>query len=116
LWERERQLIGFAWFDKPNSVNMQIHPDLCDQGYLEVEMLEWAGERARACQQEGSEPPTLGTWCMADDGWRDAFLVERGFARDTYEMLHLRRDLTAPIGAVAPPEQIVIRPVGGEEE
>src|SRR5215213_5864578 len=51
LWERDRQLLGFAWFDRPNSVNMQIDPALCGQGHLEAEMLAWADERARACQQ-----------------------------------------------------------------
>jgi mycothiol synthase len=116
LWERDRQLLGFAWFDTPNAVNMQIHPALRGQGHLEAEMLEWAGERARTCQQGGQEPPTIGTWCMADDLWRDAFLIERGFARDSYEMLHLRCELTASIAAVAAPEQVVVRPVSGDDE
>jgi mycothiol synthase len=115
LWERDRQLLGFAWFNTPNSVNMQIAPALCDQGNLEAEMLEWAGERVRACQQGGQEPPRLSTWCMADDLWRDAFLAGRGFVRGAYEMLHLRRDLAAPIAAVAAPGAVV-RPVGGEAE
>jgi ribosomal protein S18 acetylase RimI-like enzyme len=114
LWERDRQLLGFAWFDRPNSVNMQIDPALCGQGNLEAEMLEWAGERARACQQ-GGQPPTLSTWSMAGDVWRNAFLAERGFVRGSYEMLHLRRELAAPIAAAAAPGA-VIRPVGGEDE
>jgi ribosomal protein S18 acetylase RimI-like enzyme len=115
VWERERQLLGFTWFDKPNSVNMQIDRGLRGQGFLEAEMLEWATERARVCQQGGQEPPTISTWCMAGDEWRDAFLVERGFARGSYEMLHFRRELAAPIAAVAAPEAVV-RPVGGEDE
>lgn len=115
LWERDRQLLGFAWFDAPNSVNMQISPALSGQGQLEAEMLEWAAERARDCQQGSQEPPTLSTWCMADDQWRDAFLAERGFARDSYEMLHFHYDLSGPI-ADTPLDQIVIRPVGGEHE
>ena len=28
LWERDSRLLGFAWFDTPNSVNMQIAPAL----------------------------------------------------------------------------------------
>jgi ribosomal protein S18 acetylase RimI-like enzyme len=116
LWERAGLLVGFAWFDKPNSVNMQIGPTLRGQGQLEAEMLEWAGERAHACQQGAQEPPMLWTWCMADDQWRDAFLVERGFARGSYEMLHFHCDLMGPIADAPPPAQIVVRSVGGEHE
>jgi mycothiol synthase len=115
LWERDRQLLGFAWFDRPNSVNMQIDPSLRGQGTLEAEMLEWATERARICQQGGQEPPRISTWSMADDLWRNAFLAGRGFERGSYEMLHLLRDLTAPI-ADAPAPGAVVRPVGGEDE
>ena len=115
LWERDGQLLGFAWFDMPNSVNMQIDPALHGQGQLEAEMLEWAGERARACQSGSQDPPKLATWCMADDQWRDAFLTGRGFVRGSYEMLHFRCDLAAPIAAVAAPGAVV-RPVGGEDE
>jgi mycothiol synthase len=116
LWERDHQLFGFAWFDTPNSVNLQIDPALSGQGQLEAEMLEWAAERARACQQGSQEPPTLSTWCMADDQWRDAFLAERGFARDSYEMLHFHYDLMGPIPDAPPPSQMVIRSVRGEQE
>jgi mycothiol synthase len=116
LWERDSQLLGFAWFDAPNSVNMQIGPALRGQGSLEAEMLEWAAERARVCQQGSQESPTLSTWCMADDAWRDAFLAERGFARDSYEMLHFHYDLIGPIPDAPPPSQIVIRSVRGEQE
>ncbi|MFP8880208.1 MAG: hypothetical protein VCE43_12545, partial [Myxococcota bacterium] len=44
-------LAGFAWFDPPNSGDIQCDPD-ADRGALEPQMLDWLEARSRS---EGSK-------------------------------------------------------------
>ncbi len=46
LWERgDGELLGFAWLEAPDGVNIQIHPSLRGDGLIEEQMLAWAIEQ-----------------------------------------------------------------------
>jgi mycothiol synthase len=114
LWERDGELLGFAWLEAPDGVNIQIHPSLRGDGPLEEQMLAWAIE-------QGSLRPTpamteIWTRACDSDAPLRALLDRHGFVRDDEHFLLLRRSLSEPIPVPLLPPGWVVRHVGDETE
>lgn len=114
LWDDEHGgLLAIAWFEEPDGVTMDVHPSFQGSGVLEGPILEWAASHPARLDGVGE----LWTW-----GWERgddrlvAYLATRGFARDPFHMLAMRRDLSAPIPDAPLPHGWSVRAVGGEEE
>ena len=116
LWhDANRSLLGFAWFDPPNEVQLEIHPSLRFDGPLPEAMLSWA-EARRGQLAEGGTDIELLARALEDDVVRIAFLLGHGFVRSERHYVHFRRSLDGAIPEPALPDNLVLRPVGGEEE
>ena len=118
IWEGpDAALLGFVWFDPPNTATVQVHPAFRGQHNhaLEDDMLHWAEEHARGFEDKGEGPRTLKTWAReGDDGWI-AFLESIGYKRGSFNMLHMARDLVGEIPAPLLPEGWTVRPVDETE-
>ena len=130
LWEEEHEVVGFGWFDEPNSFDFQIHPRLLGRGLIEELALAWAADRARVSRDE-----TEGVLhARVRTGFTEivALLTEQGFERDTrtpaslierrgyppndFYYVHFQHDLRAPRRDPVPPAGWSVRPVGSEAE
>lgn len=116
LWTAGEELLGFAVLQEPDSVEIQVRPDLRGRGEIEGEMLRWAAERLddRRRNPEG----VLRTGALESDHLTAALLEELGFGRDPgqdsgYALMH--RTLEG-LPEESAPEGWSVRPVGGEEE
>ena len=110
LWEEDGELVGFAWLEEPDGVEMQeVHPRLRGSGSLENEMLGWPAPLTRAVYGElaGDE---LWTRVAEDEPRLDRLLFGLGFARDPDRAMKMVRTLDAP------PDRWTVREVGGEGE
>lgn len=118
LWRDEgNELLGFAWFHEPASVDLQLHPRLRGQEWLEAEMLAWADERRLACAAAaGGEPRPLETIPFEPDQATADALRRLGFVPGEPLYLHLERGLADPIPPPVPPAGFVVRHVAEETE
>ena len=115
IWEDEQgRVLGFAWFDAPNAVDLQIAPRLRGTGLLETPMLAWAAEHARAFEQSGE--PRLWTSALGGDAEYTRYLTEHGFERAAPSMVRMLRELDAGIPRGELPAGWTVRPVGDEDE
>jgi mycothiol synthase len=118
LWEDEAgALLGFACFWWPAAViEWELDPRFAPGAALDEQIIAW-GE---ACRRELPEVAGAGRQLRAsareDDPAKIAVLRRYGFARDSYHMLNMRRDLSQPIPDLAQPRGFVVRHVGGEAE
>lgn len=120
LWrDASGQLVGFAWFDRPAAVDLQIHPRLRGDGALETEMVAWAETRRAVCLAgaEASDPQhPLAAYAFAPDARAVDALLALGFAPAGDLLVHHWRALDAD-GPLRPlPSGFAVRQVGGEAE
>ncbi len=96
LWEADDgELLGFAWFSPPATLDLQIHPQWRGSGLIEREMLDWAGEHRRDFFVNGESPRPLTVAALKDDSRLQAVLERRGFQRARESFLVMMCDLTA---------------------
>jgi ribosomal protein S18 acetylase RimI-like enzyme len=115
IWEDDRgSVLGFAWFDEPNTVELQVAPHLRGQGSLEVPMLAWAAEHARTFQQP--DEPRLWTRALDNDAEYGALLLGQGFERGEALLVRMLQELDRPLPAAPLPAGWTVRHVGGEDE
>jgi GNAT superfamily N-acetyltransferase len=117
IWESAQRLVAaFAWFEEPNSIELQIHPRLHEQKRLKESMLAWAEERARACAGPGW--PRLTVTVPDRDSGLITFLRSRGFEPEQLRpsSTRLRQDLQRTILPASLPAGWTVRPVADESE
>jgi len=115
LWEDAGgELLGFAWREEPDGLSIQVHPRLRGSGLLEQQMLDWGA--ADILAHPHPEPPEMWAKAMDSDAPYQAILARRGFQRDDFHYLLMRRDLRAPIPAAELPPGWSVRQVGDESE
>jgi len=116
LWENGAgELLGFALFHPPNSVDPIYHP-LRDDGSLHEHMLAWAEEHRKEFPVEGDGLATLDTGSLDSDPRHVAVLERLGFERTGHYFANLLRDLEQPILEAVLPEGVTVRHVAGEAE
>ena len=117
LWEDSAgTLLAFAWFDPPHLLTSQVHPSIRDDATIEEQMLDWGEARRQELLAADDQERTLLVRAFEDDVRRSALFARRGYHRDEFSMLHMRRDLAEPIPSSPPDDNIIVRHVGGEEE
>lgn len=89
LWEEpggaDGRVVGFTWFDDPDEVVVNIHPDVlptADAGDLLDRMLAWGEERRAIYAERGEPSDALLVSCLREDARTEHLLAERGFATD----------------------------------
>ena len=87
LWHTTDQLIAFAWFDPPDSGDLQCHPD-ADRESIESESLTWLEHRAQAC---GAQSITVGAF--QSDSMRGELFQSRGYRRQSSFLCHMTQSL-----------------------
>jgi len=115
LWEGQGgELLGFAWLEEPDGVNIQVHPRLRGDGTVEEQMLAWAIAQGPL----RPTPATAEIWAKAcdTDAPLRALLERHGFVRDEDHSLLLQRSLLPPSPEPALPPGWVVRHVGDEAE
>lgn len=118
LWEGDNgALLGFAWFEEPDSLELQLHPRLRTSCRVEQQMLVWAAERAATSGQPDG-PRNLRVAAVEHDSHSTECLVDQGFERDDSRspMILLRQSLNQPIPEATLPEGWMVRHVAGERE
>lgn len=114
LWEDATgELLAFGRFDKPDTVDWQLHPRVRGSDLLQETILAWAAEQARNAQAGAA---LLRAFALESESALHSFLGKHGFTRDDDHFVRFRRDLTAPIPAPSLPAGWQVRPVGGEDE
>jgi hypothetical protein len=94
IWEdQEGSIRGFAWFEEPNSVELQVDPRLRGSGLLEAPMLVWAAEHAGAFQP--SDDRKLETSVLDHDSEMKSLLVSLGFNRGEASIVSFLRSSMA---------------------
>ena len=118
LWrDGEGGLLGFAWFREPAFVDLQVHPTLRGQGWLEGEMLAWAEGRRQECARTTStQPAPLQTAAFEPHPGTAAALLRLGFEPGKLELVHLEQTLSDAIPDAELPDGFVIRHVAEEAE
>jgi len=115
LWESETgELLGFAWFDAPSEVTLQVHPRVRGSGLLEDPMLAWAARQAH--QTTLNQPATVALFVCDDDPAYLTLLARHGFERGAWSIVYLECSLASTLLPNRPPEGITVRPVAGEHE
>lgn len=115
LWQDSTgSVVGIAWFDEPNMLDMQLDP-LQRDGALREDALSWGTTRARASQRE-SDNPTLVTWAGEDDNDQIRFLAKHGFTRKDFQTVHMSRSLSGKLPPPALPAGWSVRHIDAEEE
>jgi len=115
LWEDESgDLLGFAWFDAPSEVTMQIHPRLRGRGLLENAMLAWAAQRASLATPDQQAEVTL--FVCDDDAAYLTLLAQRSFVRGAWSIVYMECPLAVPHPSRSPSGGLIVRPVAGEHE
>jgi GNAT superfamily N-acetyltransferase len=90
VWrDAQGSITGFAWLEQPDSVVLQIRPDLRGQGALESAMVDWA--------IRNQSQPMLWTRAFESDTATRAWLEAHGFERDPRTMILHRRDMADAI-------------------
>jgi len=90
LWRSaEGRLLGFAWLDEPDELELALDPRLPFDAALADEMLAWGEERLREQSADG----TLAVSAIDDDDERIAFLTGRGLSPIERHNVLFRRDL-----------------------
>ncbi len=134
LWHVDELLVGFAWFQPPDTLTFDIDPQVVNVSGIRREMLAWAAERRAAFpphypfyldlqsmdewrerllnpQREAS---ASGRYLFASafdgDPSESAFLEENGFERTEHVEPYLTRDLDTFV-AIAPPAGVTVRHV-----
>ncbi|HMA33095.1 MAG TPA: GNAT family N-acetyltransferase [Chloroflexia bacterium] len=117
LWSApDGSLLGFAWFEPPRALGMQLHPSVVDDLQIGAAMLAWAaGRRDEDCAPPPAERRLVAS-AFADDGARIALLTQQGFAGSAQALVHMRRDLPIVPPLPPPPAGFVVRPVAGDDE
>lgn len=115
IWEDDGgSILGFAWFDEPNTVELQVAPHLRGHGILEGPMLAWATEHARTFQQP--DEPRLWTRALDNDAEYAALLLGHGFECGEALLVRMLQQLDRPLPAAPLPAGWTVRHVGGEDE
>ena len=98
LWHSQGRLLGFAWFEPPDTGDLQSHPD-ADQAALEAEMLTWLEQQAKL---RCSQSITVGAF--PSDNLRETLLQARGYRQQASFLRHMKQPLVA-LAAPAPLRQ-----------
>ena len=90
VWrDAQGDIAGFAWLEQPDSVLLQIRPELRGQGTLERAMVDWA--------IHSQSQPMLWTRAFDSDTATHAWLEANGFEQNPGIMILHRRDMADPI-------------------
>ena len=98
LWYYDQALLAFAWFDPPNSGDLQCHPH-SDKALLEPMLLTWLEQQAK---EQGFLDFTVGVF--SNDTQRERLLKRRGYCPQSSALCHMLRSLSTPITAVPLPQ------------
>jgi mycothiol synthase len=118
LWEENGAIVGFAWFDEPGSVEVQVDPRLKRRNLLDFvvdDMLAWAAECSEPFQTP-AEGGKLITWASEADSDRREFLAQRGFQQDDFAMVRLSRSVEADLPERQLDSGWEVRPVADSSE
>jgi len=116
VWETPGgEVVGFAMYYPPNSVDIQSAPWLPLRAALEEEMLSWAREiRWREPEEKGGQR-SLATEAFEQDDRFTSFLASRGFNREEDRKRHMIAELDGEIAPASLPEGYEIRSVDDGE-
>lgn len=116
LWTAEGgETVGFAWLEEADAGDVLIGSDH-RQREIEEEMLDWIEERHQASVSQKESMTSLQISGYQDLQWQ-RLLEELGYVREdrVYGFPHFWRSLDT-IEQQAPPDGVVVRSVGGEQE
>ncbi|HSH79330.1 MAG TPA: GNAT family N-acetyltransferase [Herpetosiphonaceae bacterium] len=115
LWERvDGDLLGFAWFDPPNVVTLQVHPHFRGTSDIEEQMLAWA--ETHRITYMGAQVPPLTIGAFEDDPQRITLLEQHGFARADEHLEYMQRNLSARLPSVRLAPGMTLRHIQNEAE
>lgn len=115
LWENEDdQLLGFAWFERPDGVFFQIRPDLRGTNLLELSILAWAEPLVDTTSPRYDGH--LWTRLCDTDPATIAALMDLGFVRNDWFMVKMRHPLPKPVEPPPLPPGYTVRAVGDASE
>jgi ribosomal protein S18 acetylase RimI-like enzyme len=118
LWERDDELVGFAWsYQPPALYSFQTHPRSWDQGVIEPQMLVWAEQRLRDAIAGGLDKRTLSISALTKDRVWIELLTAQGYVHtDEGSMLVMRQPLPTAQPITPLPDGFTVRAVGDERE
>ena len=117
LWEdNDGTPMGFAWWEPPDFLQMEVHPSLQMNGSVAREIVAWGEERRRSLSIGSDGNRRLIAGVLDGDHERAAFFEEQGFQRAESRSIRFRLSLDSPIPESIPPGRVTVRPVAGEEE
>ena len=91
LWYAQEELLAFAWFEPPDSGDLQCHPQ-AERTLLEPELLAWLEQQARI---HGAHSLTVGAF--QSDYRRRELLKSRGYSQQPDFLCHMMRPLNIPV-------------------
>ncbi len=114
LWETTNgDLVAALHPEGQGEAFLQVHPQQRDER-LEAEMLAVAEEQLAVSGPDGQR--RLCVWACTDDELRRALLRRRGYRPQGQPEAMRWRDLSAPIPPAPPPDGLVVRTLGDEDE
>ncbi len=114
LWELNGQIVAMVNPDGDGEAFFQIHPRF-QNDVSTSEMLDAAEEKLPKIKGDGKKE--LIVWVNAADDSTKNLFTERGYARSTYLIEHMRRRFfSQPIVDSVPPSGYVVRALGDESE
>jgi ribosomal protein S18 acetylase RimI-like enzyme len=110
LWEEDGDLVGFAWFGPPGSIETQTLPERGSE--LVPLMLDWGEARRSELPADATNERVIDTDAYEDDAERIALLHARGFTRDDEHFYRLNfQDLDEVLAPSPLPAGATVRPV-----
>ena len=91
LLHEDDELLGFAWFDSPDSGDLLCHPE-ADRTATEPILLEWLENKARS---QNITDFTVGAF--ESDSVREDLLTAHGYQKQSGFLHHMQRQLKEPI-------------------
>lgn len=114
LWELDAKLVAVLNLESRGEAFFQIHPAY-HTARLISEMLDVAEDKLHNINEAGKHE--LIVWVNAADDLMKEVFTERGYARSTYLIEHMRRRFfSQPIPDSVPPSGYVVRALGDESE
>jgi GNAT superfamily N-acetyltransferase len=110
LWEEDGDLVGFAWFSPPGSIETQTLPER--GGELFPLMLDWGEARRSELAPDATNERAFDTDAYEGDAERVALLRARGYSRDDEHFYLLNHQtLDGEVTRSPLPTGAVVRPV-----
>ncbi len=117
LWESEDgRLQGFVWFEPLDTFQMEVNPEMRTNDILSREIMAWADKRRQLLPPDAAGKRYLTSSALDGDRERIAFLERQGFQRTKGYNIRFHCSLDSPIAKAMLPDEVTVRPVGGEEE